>query len=394
MSTVGSIYKKLPSTSVGSVFRPTRILIADDETIARESLARKLTSLGYACTSCDSGPEALDYLANETFDLVLVDILMSGRGDVTLPKEIKRICPDVAIILVTSLIDIEVAVESLKDGAYDYITKPFSMEEMSIRVSRALEKRRLLLENQSYQQILEEQVASRTYELREAMKVLEDTYHSTLVALSRAMDSRDADPDGHSLRVTMYSTRLARQLGIDEAELRIIEQGVLLHDIGKIGVPDALLRKPGKLTESEWSLMRQHPEIGYRILSRIKFLKRAAQTVLHHHERYDGSGYPLSLRGDDIVLGARIFAVSDALESLTWDHPSRPAACFEAASREIVKMSGKQLDPMIVNEFLKIHALEWESIRREVGINGGYADFLMCRNNHSTPECLEPCELA
>jgi putative nucleotidyltransferase with HDIG domain len=388
-----SISKELPSASISSVFRPARILIADDDAVARETLAHKLTSLGYACTCCENGPDALDRLANETFDLVLADLLMPGRGGLALPKEIKRICPEVAIILVTSLVDIEVAVDSLKDGAYDYITKPFSMEEMSIRVSRALEKRRLILENQSYQQILEEQVASRTHELREAMKVLEHTYHSTLVALSKAMDSRDADPDGHSLRVTMYTTRLARQLGIDEAELRVIEQGVLLHDIGKIGIPDALLRKSGKLTESEWYLMRQHPEIGYRILNRIKFLKRAAQIVLHHHERYDGGGYPSSLRGDDIILGARIFAVSDALESLTWDHPYQAAASFEAAGEEIAKMSGAQLDPMIVSEFMKIPVSEWDLIRQEVAMNAGCADFLMYRNNQLTPVCLESCEL-
>jgi putative two-component system response regulator len=297
MSTASDIYKQLPITPIGSIFRPVRILIADDEVMVREILSRKLTGLGYACECCENGQLALDLLAGKTFDLLLADVLMPEIGGIALLKEVLGICPDIAVILVTSVVDIEVAVDALKHGAYDYITKPFSLEEMSISVSRALEKRRLLLENQNYQRTLEEQVASRTHQLKEALGVLEQTYHSTLVALSKALDSRDADSDGHSLRVTVYTTRLAQQLGIGESDIRVIEQGVLLHDIGKIGIPDELLRKPGELDENEWLLMRVHPEIGYRILTRIKFLKGAAQLVLHHHERYDGKGYPQGLMG-------------------------------------------------------------------------------------------------
>jgi len=267
-------------------------------------------------------------------------------------------------------------VDSLKDGAYDYITKPFSLEEVSISVSRALEKRQLVLENRNYQRTLEERVASRTRQLQEALGVLEHTYHSTLVALSKALDSRDADSDGHSLRVTVYATRLAQQLGLEDSQIRTIERGVLLHDIGKIGIPDELLRKPGQLSHSEWLMMQKHPEIGFRILSSIKFLKEAAQLVLHHHEHYDGTGYPQHLKGTEIIPGARIFSIADALDDLTTNRPFQAAISFEDAIKKIKEMSGSQLDPALVDEFLMIPIPEWKALRREISATTKRADFL------------------
>ena len=301
---------------------------------------------------------------------------MPDIGGVGLLKEAMRVSPSVAVILVTSVINIEAAVEALKDGAYDYITKPFSPEQISISVARALEKRRLLLENQNYQRTLEEQVASRTRQLEQALNVLQNTYHSTLVALSKALDSRNADSDARSLRVTIYAKKLAERLNLNSQEIRVIEQGVLLHDIGKIGIPDELLCKPEELVGWEWLLLRQHPEIGYRILSSIKFLREAAQIVLHHHECYDGNGYPQGLKGDQIHIGARIFAVADALDDLTSNGRLRPTLSFESAVREIEKMSGAQLDPQIVAEFLKVRASRWEALRREIAAKTRRADFM------------------
>jgi response regulator RpfG family c-di-GMP phosphodiesterase len=376
MSTAENIFGQWSDASVGSVFRPARILIVDDEVMIREIMARKLASLGYRCECCANGQKALDLLATGGFDLVVADILMPEIGGIALLKEAIRVSPGIAVILVTSVIDIEVAVDALKEGAYDYITKPFSLEQVSISVSRALEKRRLIVENQNHQRTLEEQVASRTRQLKEALGVLEHTYHSTLVALSKALDSRDADSDGHSLRVTVYTKRLAHRLNLSEPEIRTIEQGVLLHDIGKIGIPDELLQKSENLAGREWLLLRQHPEIGYRILSSIKFLRGAAQVVLHHHECYDGNGYPQGLRGNEIHLGARIFAVTDALDDLTSSSRFRQPVSFENAVREVEKMSGKQLDPQIVPEFLKIPVSEWKRIRQEIAAKTKRADFL------------------
>jgi len=376
MSTARSIQENPLHFPSGSALRAIRILIVEDESLIRDVLARKLATLGYACESCENGKDALKLLSCRKFDLVLANVLISEVDGAPFLKEALRIHPDIAVILVTSVVDIEVAVDSLKDGAYDFITKPFSLEEVSISVSRALEKRRLLLENRNYQRTLEERVASRTSQLKEALGVLEHTYHSTLVALSKALDSRDADSDGHSLRVTVYATQLARQLGMKDSEIKIIEQGVLLHDIGKIGIPDALLRKQGELTSGEWELMKKHPEIGYRILSSIKFLRGAAQLVLHHHERYDGHGYPQGLKGAAIDPGARIFAIADALDDLTSTRPFQSAISIEDALPEIERMSGAQLDPAFVNEFLKIPASRWIRIREETAATTKRADFL------------------
>jgi response regulator RpfG family c-di-GMP phosphodiesterase len=376
MPTAESTFDLVPDHPFSPVLRSSRILIVDDEVVVREILARKLESLGYDCECCANGRAAIERLTNGEFDLVLADVLMPEIGGIGLLKEAMRVSPSVAVILVTSVINIEAAVEALKDGAYDYITKPFSPEHVSISVARALEKRRLLLENQNYQRTLEKQVASRTRQLEQALNVLQNTYHSTLVALSKALDSRDADSDARSLRVTVYTKKLAERLSLDIQEIRVIEQGVLLHDIGKIGIPDELLCKPEELVGREWLLLRQHPEIGYRILSSIKFLREAAQIVLHHHECYDGSGYPQGLKGDQIHFGARIFAVADALDDLTSNSRLRPTLSFESAVREIEKMSGAQLDPQIVAEFLQVRASRWEALRREIAAKTRRADFM------------------
>jgi response regulator RpfG family c-di-GMP phosphodiesterase len=376
MSIAKDIYQQLLNSSASSVLDPASILIVNDAVPVRETLARKLTNLGYECMSCESGQEAFDLLASRSFDLVLADVLKPETGGAAFLKKALSISPDTAVILIASKINIEEAVGSLKDGAYDYITKPFSPEEVSISVARALDKRRLVIDTRNQQRILEEQVASRSRQLKEALGVLDHTYRSTFVALSRALESRNADPDGHSMRVTLYSKRLARKLELNELEMRDIEYGVLLRDIGKIGIPDDLLKKSGLLNEDEWLLMHRHPEIGYRILSNIKFLKGAAQLVLHHHEQYDGKGYPRNLNGDQISLGARIFAVANNLDDLTSTRPFRAAISFEDATEEIKKRSGNRLDPALVREFLEIPVSEWKNIRQETSAPAKCAHFL------------------
>jgi putative two-component system response regulator len=345
---------------------PARILIVDDEAFVREVLVRKLRALGYHCATCEDGRAALHMLKASPSDLLLTSIGVPGPGGVDFIREAQSACPGLAIILVTSVVDLSAAVEALKHGASDYITKPFTLEEVAIAVARALEKRRLVLENEQYRRTLEEQVATRTLQLKEALEVLQATYRSTLMALGTALDSRDANTGHHSLRVTLYTVRLAAQLGVSKAEIRTIEQGALVHDIGKIGVPDELLRKPGPLSEEEWELMRRHPEIGYRVLCGGKFLQESALMVLHHHERFDGTGYPGGLSGENIVLGARIFSVADALDCMTSDRPFQAATTFQAAQNEIVRCSGTQFDPKMVEAFMRIRLQEWEEIRQSV----------------------------
>jgi putative nucleotidyltransferase with HDIG domain len=355
---------------------PANILVVDDDALVREMLVRKLASLGYASESCEDGQLALGLLKNKRYDLVLADAVRPEIGGAAFLKEAMAVCPDIAVILTTSVVDIEIAVDSLKDGAYDWITKPFSLEEVTISIARALEKRRLLIENRNYERNLEEQVASRTSQLQEALKVLEHTYHSTLVALSKALDSRDRDADGRSLRITLFTKRIGTQLGLNDEQLRVLEQGALLHDIGKIGIPDGLLKKYDGFSDIEQNTIAKHPAIGYRILSSIKFLQGAARIVLHHHERYDGTGYPQRLRGDEIDRGARILAIADAFEYFTSNASKAGEIDFDRAIQEIRNLAGTHLDPNLVKEFLKIQVQEWKEIRKDVAPNTKRTDFL------------------
>jgi putative two-component system response regulator len=343
-----------------------RILIAEDESLIRDLLHRRLSGLGYSCAVCCGGDDALRMLRESSYELLLAGILMPGIEGVRLLEEALAVCPDLAVILVAGSADIGAAVDSMKHGAYDYIAKPFQLNDISMSVSRALERRRLRMENQLHQRRLEEQVARRTSQLNEALETLRSTYDSTLRALGTAFDSREVDSAGHSLRIMMYASRIARHMGLDESMIRSVEQAALLHDIGKIGVPDHLLRKPGKLTEDEWLLVRKHPEIGYRILLGIHFLSTAATIVLHHQERFDGRGYPAGLRGEEIVLGARILAVADTLECITSERLFQYAQSFEAAQEEIMRVAASQLDPWVVNAFLQIPLSEFKAVREEV----------------------------
>lgn len=344
-----------------------RILIVDDDPMGRAALTRGLEREGFRCDGCSTALDALELLAARGHDLLVCDVhSIRGGGTLDLLRDAQVLAPDTAVILATPVGDIATAIESLKHGAYDYIVKPFNAAHLAIRFDQALEKRRLSLENRAYEKILEEQVAARTSQLTDALSLLEHNYHSTLEALGAALDSRDADTDGHSVRVMLYTSRLARQAGLSGKELRAIEQGALLHDIGKIGIPDGLLRKPGKLSEREWTVMRSYPEIGYRILSGIRVLQAAALLVLHHRERYDGTGYPKRLQGQAIDRGARIFAIADTFECITSDRAFQRGVAFEVAREEIGRMAGTQLDPELVARFLEVPIEEWKEIRLRV----------------------------
>lgn len=352
---------------------PTHILIVDDDRTIRDLLNEGLSDSGYVCdTACD-GVEGLRKVQTNGFALVVSDIDMPDMDGVSLLQEIKKVRPDTEIIMLTGLVDVETAIQSMRLGACDYLTKPFNLAEVRITVERALEKQRLLRENREYQKTLEIKVAARTAELLGKKREVEDllsrlqsSYQTTLEALASALDTRDTETLGHSLRVAAYTVAVARRMGVGEPDLTDIYRGALLHDVGKIGVPDAILRKPGKLTPEEWVEMRRHPEIGHRILQGIKFLEGAREIVLSHQETYDGSGYPRGLKAKEIPLGARVFAVVDTLDAMTSDRPYRKALPFEAARTEILKYSGTQFDPEVVKAFLDIPNGEWNEIQRRV----------------------------
>src|SRR5579883_205471 len=294
-----------------------RILIVDDEEAIREIVASMLTMAGYDCKQAGSGLEALAILdSGEEFELMLSDLMMAELDGIGLLEKTKERYPEMPVVMVTAVHDISVALAAIRNGAYDYLLKPFEREQLLATVRRALE-------NRAYQTNLEALVQARTEQLRQAMSDLERSYDITLEALGDALDLKDAETEGHSKRVTAFTIAIARAMGLSSDRIRVIARGAFLHDIGKMAIPDAILRKPGRLSLQEQAIMREHAFLGYQLLRNIPFLQEAADIVYCHQERYDGSGYPRGLKGDQIPLGARIFAVADTFDAMTSDRPYR-----------------------------------------------------------------------
>jgi response regulator RpfG family c-di-GMP phosphodiesterase len=349
--------------------RRARVLIADDEREIREVL-RDLLSPAYDCTPVSSAEEALAELRATDFDLVISDIMMSGMSGLEMIPHVRRLLPDAVVIMISGVQTVESAIEALRAGAFDYIMKPFDIQHVEAAVRRALEHHGLRVAKRRYETYLEEMVEQRTSELDRALRSLEDAYRTTLKALTAALETRDSETHGHSERVVNFSLRLGREMGLGREQLRSLEFGSLLHDIGKIGVPDAILRKPAALTEAEWMKMREHPLHGQKILRGISFLEGAARVVAQHHEKWDGSGYPLGLRDEQIDQNARIFAVADAFDAMISDRVYRRGRSYEEAAAELGAFSGRQFDPAVVAAFHRVPRAEWDEIRRrslEVG---------------------------
>jgi response regulator RpfG family c-di-GMP phosphodiesterase len=320
-----------------------RVLVVDDEPEIRALLC-ELLGEGYECTPAASAEEALAKLDAARFDLVLSDIQMGGMSGLEMIPRVLSKWPDTVVVMVSGMQTVESAVGAMRVGAFDYVIKPFDLVKVEAAVSRALEHHDLRAAKRRYENHLEELVRQRTAELDGALASLEDAYRSTLRALIKALEARDAETHGHSERVVNFSLRLGRELGLDKERLRSLEFGSLLHDIGKIGVPDAILRKPARLSEGEWREMREHPLHGQKILRGIEFLEGAARVVAQHHERWDGAGYPLGLRGEGIDLNARIFAVADAFDAMTSERTYSPAMTVDEALAELRRCAGRQFD--------------------------------------------------
>jgi putative nucleotidyltransferase with HDIG domain len=349
------------------------LLIVDDDLAVRELLAEGLESFGYVAQTACSAAEAFEIVRSHPPRLVLSDIDMPGGDGIELLKRIKSHDADLDVIMVTGAIDAGTAVQAIRQGAADYVTKPFNLDEVQIVVERTLEKRRLIFENRAHQERLEDLVALRTREVLEKkqeverlFEELQASYESSLQALVTALDFRDNETQGHSYRVVEYAVIVAERMGIVEPQLTWIRRGAILHDVGKIGVPDAVLRKPGRLSLEEWEEMRKHPEMGYRMLEHIRFLEPALDIVLSHQERYDGTGYPRGLKGEEIPLGARIFSVVDTFDAMTSDRPYRAALSIQRARDEIRSCSGTQFDPRVAAAFLAIEEATWREIRERV----------------------------
>jgi cyclic di-GMP phosphodiesterase len=343
------------------------ILVVDDEEAIREVVSTMLESKGYHCTVAHNGRAAQEQIKRGTPDLVLSDMIMPEMDGIKLLEWMRQHDPDVPVIMVTAIHDISTALEAIRRGAYDYILKPFEKDQLFLGVGRALQHRRLINENRKYQRDLERQVEDRTARLTDALEQLEQSYDATLEALGSALDLKDAETEGHCQRVTAFCISIARAMPVPEPYLLILARAAFLHDIGKMAIPDGILRKPGPLSDEEKKIMRTHCEIGYNMLIRIPFLRDAAEIVLAHQEFYDGSGYPQGLKGDQIPLGARIFAVADSLDAMVSDRPYRRALPMSHALEEIKRCSGSQFDPQVVKVFLSIPEQHWLDLRENLG---------------------------
>lgn len=342
-----------------------RLLIVDDDDSVRRIVAELLTEEGYEPTTTAGAEEGIAQMRERCFPLVITDLKMPNRDGLWFLRELRREFPDTAIVMMTGYGQVDTAVEALRLGATDYLTKPIRANQLFTSVLRALDRRRLELENRAYQRGLEGVVQAKTQELAVAYEEISETYRITLEALVTALDARECETGYHSQRVVRFSLAIGEKLDLDARDMDDLARGALLHDIGKIGVPDQILLKPSQLTDDEWVEMRRHPEVGARILSGIAFLEPAAEIVLAHQERWDGKGYPRGLRGEEIPLGARIFAIADTFDAITTDRPYRRGQTIEHALDEIERHAGTQFDPRVVTAALQIGQEDWARLRRE-----------------------------
>ena len=379
----------MPSPVPPADMTPERVLILDDDELILRALARVLDAAGFSTRCFASSSEALAAIEREPPVVIISDYMMPEMDGITFLKQARTRAPGAVRILCTAAEDFSVALQAVNSGeVYRIISKPWHQQELLATVTQAAEAARLRRENER----LTAEVQRQNGQLREInLKLEEMVRHRTqalLEGLIAALDYRDAETQWHSRRVSLYARRLAQQLGIREPDLTIIEHGALLHDIGKIGVRDRVLLKPGPLSPEEWLEMKRHPELGWALLQRVDYLRPASSIVLQHQEKWDGTGYPAGLRAEGIVVGARIFHVVDTLDAITSDRPYRRARKFADARAEVIRCRGSQFDPAIVDAFLAVPAEEWERIRLDVETVAVLAADLAERPPMAEPEAV------
>jgi response regulator RpfG family c-di-GMP phosphodiesterase len=342
---------------------PIRLLVVNDDAEAGSQLLELLLR-EYDCEKALTLESAMAQVRSEEFAVVISDIKLAATDDFALIPYINFNSPKTVVILTGDQLDSDETIRIFRAGAFDYFPQPFDLTQVGSAVRRAVEQFELKSLKDHYQIHLEELVSDRTVELDKALQEIETSYRMALKALVQALETRDFETHGHSERVVTFSLRLGHELGLDAENLRNLELGALLHDIGKIGVPDAILRKPARLNEEEWNKMKLHPLHGQKILRNIPFLGGAARLVEQHHEQWNGTGYPHGLRGEEIDLNARIFQVADAFDAMISDRVYRRGTTYEKALEELERCAGTQFDPFIVQAFKQVPPEHWETLRR------------------------------
>ena len=339
-------------------------MVVDDDPSITEAISRVLKSMGFEVISHTDPREA----AKETaFDLVITDFMMPHMSGVELLTTLRGTRPEAVRLLITAANDFKVAMKAVNEGeVFKLLSKPWSLNELRTTISSAVDYYRLIHENKRLTRELgerNEQLTTLNATLEQ--QVIERT-NGLLEGMIRALDYRDTETQWHSWRVARFTKRLAEEMGIEGEQLLNIEQGALLHDIGKIGVRDSILLKPGPLTPEEWVEMKKHPELGFRMLQNIPYLKEAAQVVYQHQEKWNGQGYPQGLKGEEITIGARLFCVADTMDAICSDRPYRKGSPLEVAIAEIGRLGGSQFDPKAVEVYLSIPPTEWQRIRKDI----------------------------
>ncbi len=330
-----------------------RILIVDDEEVICNVLERRLTKEGYLCTTAHNGKEALSRFYKDTFSLIISDIKMPEMNGIELLQRVKAIDPKMKMIMVTAYPEIDLAVNAMKLGAYDFIIKPADLDLIVMSVRKALEGKRLEEEIEAYQNRLEELVEERTIKLQQAFRTLKKAHLDSVKVLAEAIDAKDPYTRGHSDRVKRMSLAIAREMGFSEERLESLEYGALLHDIGKIGIKDEILQKQGPLNGEEYEYIKEHPLIGVKIVEGVEFFKDKIPIIRHHHEYYDGSGYPDGLAGEAIPIEARIISLPDAFDAMTSARPHRGVMPLQDVLAELERCKGRQFDPKVLDVFLR-----------------------------------------
>ena len=358
------------------------VLVVEDSPTQALRTQLALQEHGIAVTMATDGKKALETARSQRPDLILSDVLMPGMDGFQLVLEVRQdpLLRSIPVVLYTASFAREEDKRfAARLGADGYVEKSLAPAELCETLSDAIARRRGSPETDAepapldersfrgeYGELLATRLIGEAAKLEQANEALAATYEATLGALVAALDLRDTETEFHSWRVTAYALALADTMGLKGSFMTDLERGSLLHDIGKIGVPDHILRKPGPLNDAEWVEMRKHPELGFNMISHIEFLAGAAEVILGHHERWGGGGYPHGLTGDAIPLAARIFSVADALDAITSNRPYRRAQSFEQALDEIKRMRGSQFDPLVVEGALGISPVEWRRSRVEV----------------------------
>lgn len=320
------------------------ILIVDDDLAGRQTLEAVLDGQGYRLELAENGLQAIEMARKLLPDVILLDVMMPGMDGFEVCQRIRSepILAEIPIIMLTALDDRKSLLDGLESGADDYITKPYDRHELRARLTGITRLNR-------YRKLLDERI-----DLEQAHLQLLAAYDATIEGWSRAMDLRDKETEGHTRRVTALFEKLARMAGISDEEIIHVRRGALLHDIGKLGIPDSILLKSDKLTEEEWTIMRQHPQFAYDMIFPIEYLRSSLDIPYCHHEKWDGTGYPRGLKGKEIPLAARVFAIIDVWDAITSDRPYRPAWNKDKAFKYINEESGKHFDPHIVEFFNKL----------------------------------------